>query len=177
MDLTGELFFTSDTHFYHTNIIQYCSRPFSSAVEMNQEFISQWNSVVKPNDTVFHLGDVALGCSEDRFDELFAQLNGTKILVVGNHDGGVVKRSSHWKEVAKNMVLSIGGYSIQLNHRPTFENFKDWDMFLYGHVHGRMEPTGTTLDVGVDSAKEHLGAFRPMSLSEVVTIMEKYERR
>ena len=50
-------FFTSDTHFGHANIIKYCNRPFSSLEEMNSTIIRNWNEMVKPEDTVFFLGD------------------------------------------------------------------------------------------------------------------------
>jgi calcineurin-like phosphoesterase family protein len=51
------IFFTSDTHFYHTNIIKYCNRPFSSVEEMNQKLIENWNNTISEHDTIFHLGD------------------------------------------------------------------------------------------------------------------------
>ena len=51
------IFFTSDTHFNHKAIISYCSRPFESVEEMNDRLIDNWNQVVKPSDTVYHLGD------------------------------------------------------------------------------------------------------------------------
>jgi calcineurin-like phosphoesterase family protein len=54
-----KVFFTSDTHFGHANIIKYCGRPFASVEEMNRELIARWNAVVGPRDTVYHLGDRA----------------------------------------------------------------------------------------------------------------------
>ena len=55
------LFFTSDTHFNHTNILQYCNRPFKIVDQMNETIITNWNNVVEPDDIVFHLGDFCLG--------------------------------------------------------------------------------------------------------------------
>jgi len=70
----AKVFFTSDTHFNHVNIIKYCSRPFSSVEEMNREMIARWNSVVGPEDTVFHLGDFAMGYSTE-WPSFLSQLN------------------------------------------------------------------------------------------------------
>jgi calcineurin-like phosphoesterase family protein len=78
-------FFTSDTHFGHKNIIKYSNRPFADVSHMNEALIANWNAVVGPLDTVFHLGDVALGPWED-WDKVLTRLNGYKVLVVGNHD-------------------------------------------------------------------------------------------
>ncbi|MCB0512609.1 MAG: metallophosphoesterase, partial [Bacteroidetes bacterium] len=85
--MTKDYWFTSDTHFFHENIIKYCNRPFSSAEEMNEVLIDNWNSVVKPGDIVYHLGDVTMGQkSHGQFSSLWTRLNGRKRLVVGNHD-------------------------------------------------------------------------------------------
>lgn len=50
----------SDTHFFHRNIIDYCKRPFKSVEEMNSEMIRKWHRRVKPDDIVYHLGDVGM---------------------------------------------------------------------------------------------------------------------
>jgi len=78
-------FFTSDTHFGHERIIELSNRPFRNVAEMNQALIDNWNSVVGPDDHVYHLGDVALGSFFESM-ECLTRLNGTKTLVVGNHD-------------------------------------------------------------------------------------------
>lgn len=78
------LYFSSDHHFYHSNIIEYCNRPFKSIEEMNETLIANWNEVVKPDDEIYYLGDFSLAM---RPVELFTKrLNGKKYLVPGNHD-------------------------------------------------------------------------------------------
>ena len=79
------IFYTSDSHFSHRNVIKYCDRPFESIDEMNKTIIDKWNQVVSKKDTVFHLGDVAMGKIAESLP-LVGQLNGYKILVPGNHD-------------------------------------------------------------------------------------------
>ena len=78
-------YFIADTHFNHENIIRYCNRPFENSNEMNEYIINKWNSVVNENDVVYHLGDVGFGNTEE-LKQLVGRLNGTKILIRGNHD-------------------------------------------------------------------------------------------
>lgn len=81
------IFFISDTHFGHKNIIKFEAtrpfRPFSTIEEHDEELIKRWNSRVTPNDTVYHLGDVAFGSTNIHLCSL---LNGRKKLILGNHD-------------------------------------------------------------------------------------------
>lgn len=79
------IWFSSDTHFGHENIIKYCDRPFKNVDHMNEVIIDNWNSVVSSGDTVYHLGDVALG-QIDKSLACVSRLNGYKILILGNHD-------------------------------------------------------------------------------------------
>ena len=80
--------FTSDTHFFHANIIKYCSRPFSGVEQMHSEMVGRWNSVVAPDDVIIHVGDLTAGLSNRREElkGLIRSLNGTKVLIRGNHD-------------------------------------------------------------------------------------------
>lgn len=82
------VFFSSDTHYYHENIIKYCSRPFRDASEMNVSMSEAWNSRVGPDDVAFHLGDVSAGLRDNAegLRSIVGSLRGRKILVRGNHD-------------------------------------------------------------------------------------------
>lgn len=78
------IWFTSDPHIYHTNVIKYCNRPYSSVEEMNEALVNNWNSIVMPEDTVYCLGDFSMAA---RPVETFSpRLMGKKYLVPGNHD-------------------------------------------------------------------------------------------
>jgi calcineurin-like phosphoesterase family protein len=82
-----ETFFISDTHFGHKNIITFDSlrpfRPFDTIEEHNAELVRRWNSVVRPKDIIWHLGDFCFG---RRWLDIAGELNGSKRLVLGNHD-------------------------------------------------------------------------------------------
>lgn len=78
------IFFTSDTHFGHINILNFCERPFKDTDEMDEVIITNWNNKVGKNDIVFHLGDFAFATNK-RWQELIHRLNGKIILVLGNH--------------------------------------------------------------------------------------------
>jgi len=80
----------SDTHFGHTNSWEKFKlpdgsplRPFTSTEEMDETMIERWNAKVKPQDTVYHLGDVVIN---KKYLHLVSRLNGRKILIRGNHD-------------------------------------------------------------------------------------------
>ena len=79
--MAGDIWVISDTHFNHSNILTFSDkvgnpvRAFSSVEEMNEIMIDRWNSVVKPGDKVYHLGDVLFG-DKEAFSRLWPRLNG-----------------------------------------------------------------------------------------------------
>ena len=77
------LFFTSDLHFYHKNIIDFCSRPFTNVEHMNAMLITYWNAVVEPGDDVIIAGDFIFSRDLDKLENILVQLNGNKFLVLG----------------------------------------------------------------------------------------------
>ena len=79
------IWFTSDTHFGHQNILKYTDRPFSSVEEMDEALIENWNNRVGDDDEIYHLGDVAL-CSPNKLRKVLARLKGKIYLIRGNHD-------------------------------------------------------------------------------------------
>lgn len=131
------IYIISDTHFFHTNMIAYENRPFKNAEEMNMYMIRKWNSVVKSNDTVYHLGDFAFSGTDDT-KAILEQLNGRKILVKGNHDRR--KTDTWWKRVGFDDVID-GGVILDnfflLSHEPMYMNKNMPYVNIHGHIHSK----------------------------------------
>lgn len=162
------IFFTSDLHFWHRNIIQYCNRPFASVEEMNEGIISNWNSRVSPTDTVYVIGDVSFGEASETHQVLL-RLNGFKHLIIGNHDRhGRHSRKhpfpwdQHFLSQHDYLRLKTGGHKFVLCHFP----FASWErgyVNLHGHTHGKYPSLYGQHDVGVDSNN-----FFPITVEEAV---------
>lgn len=175
------IYFTSDTHFGHHNIIRYCQRPFSCVEEMNETIIKNWNDVVGKDDIIFHLGDFGVGGSAE-WSRLLERLNGEIHLILGNHDLRAISTGfSRFKNIAMQKIIDIGNQRIYLNHYPFLcyggAYRKTWQLF--GHVHTNSANTGKDnqrlkmlfpmqYDVGVDNNN-----FTPVSFEQVKSIIAK----
>ena len=160
------VYFTSDTHFHHTNIVQYCNRPFADVEAMNAGMVAQWNARVQPSDTVYHLGDFAMG-KADLLDGTRALLNGRVILVLGNHDRTPSRmRQAGFDEVHKSLTVQMDGLTLFMRHIPPHpsEVIPYCDYFLCGHVHDAWVRQGKVINVGVDAG----GWNGPRTLSEIL---------
>lgn len=121
------LFFISDTHFWHKNVMKYTNRPFDSVEHMNSELIKRWQSVVKPEDTIIVVGDVFF-CGNGKARIIMEQLPGKKILVRGNHDNSARKMEKlGFDFVCESMVMKLGGEYINICHYPYRPSF--WERF------------------------------------------------
>lgn len=80
----SKVYFTSDLHFGHKSVIDYCKRPYKDLEEMHKSFIEIWNSTVEEGDLVYVIGDFSLNKKWSR--EIVPLLKGYKILISGNHD-------------------------------------------------------------------------------------------
>lgn len=171
------IYFTSDTHFGHAKIIEYCKRPFNSVEHMNEMLIQNWNQVVKPDDTVYHLGDFAMG-SKDKHKGYLDRLNGYKILVRGNHDGKPEKMlAMGFNEVHISLVREFEGKKVYMAHVPVGNDPyhkreyppeftptpPEHDVFLCGHVHEKFARVGNVINVGVD-----VRGFKPVTFGELL---------
>lgn len=172
-----KVWFTSDTHFHHRQIIRLSHRPFGSVDEMNRELIKKWNETIPKDGIVFHLGDFCMG-SYQQWDNILSQLNGRIYLILGNHDMQyfMSRFKNRIERVTQQMTIHVGDQIIILNHNPFLcyggESKNVWQLF--GHVHsGPLSIEGFDLprlkmlfprqyDVGVDN-----NCFRPVSFAEV----------
>lgn len=131
--MAEKIWFISDLHFGHKNIIQYCGRPFSSVKEMEEKLVENWNRRVKKFDRVFCLGDFAL-CGKEKIIDLGRQLNGRKILILGNHDGASLNTyyAAGFEMVSKFPILWEGRFL--LSHEP----INDCPYInIHGHIHDK----------------------------------------
>jgi calcineurin-like phosphoesterase family protein len=175
-----KLFFTSDTHFGHSNIIKYCNRPFKDSIEMNQELVKRWNEKVPDDAIIFHLGDFALTLNSKDTSHILNSLNGKKYLIIGNHEKCALAKEyivSLWEgiyDIAEIFVqdeeITYKEQHLVMCHYPmiTWNGSHRGSWQLFGHVHGGLSNKGiiqhhpAQMDVGVDTNN-----FLPYSYQEV----------
>jgi calcineurin-like phosphoesterase family protein len=187
-------FFTSDLHLGHANILMFCGRPGRDVDEMNELIIDNWNRVVTPEDTVFVLGDVAMGKLADTLP-LVSLLNGTKHLIAGNHDrvwGGHKKVSdvmwfryiteAGFTTINDGTIYTLpNGVTAILSHFPYEQDDRHGSKYaehhpqddgrtwlLHGHVHQEWQVRGRQINVGVD-----VWGMTPVSEDVIVDIIER----
>lgn len=156
-------FLISDTHFCHSAIIRMCARPFSDVREMDECMIASWNGVVRPDDTVIHLGDFAHRAEPDRLQKLFARLHGRKHLIRGNHDNAATQ-ALPWESQRDIAFASIDSQNLVLCHYAmrTWPKIRKGALQLYGHSHGRLPGNTQSADIGVD-----VMGFTPLRLAQI----------
>lgn len=169
-------YITSDLHFGHENIIKFCPKTrghFKDAAHMTSEMMRIWNETVDPEDTVYILGDVAFLPSQ-KAAEILNSLNGTKILIEGNHDRKALKDPVFrrcFKEIHKYYDTVYNGTFVVMFHYPIFDHNRagHGSVMLHGHRHG--SPTGIPgriMDVGYDATGKIV-----VELDSVIKDLEK----
>lgn len=165
-------YLTADTHFGHATMLHAdtCARPYASVDEMDEALISNWNSVVHDRDTVWHLGDFALG-DEHRIAKIWHALKGQKKLILGNHDvdkrGRVLPLLSRlpWASVSHAAEINHDGQRITLTHYAglTWNAEHHGAYQAFGHSHGKLLGMPGSVDVGVDTQD-----LKPISVEEFI---------
>lgn len=192
------VFYTSDMHFGHERIVELCYRPYGSVEEMNDALVYNWNQMVAPADTVWVLGDVAIG---SKGLANVSRLNGTKILVAGNHDSCWEKHKRwrravreymeagfsiiHTEGYATGYALGSGGEKVNITHLPyrgtgdhtLTERYSeerledDGKTLLCGHVHEAWQTKRTeagTLMVNVGVDQWNFAPVRQEELQAII---------
>lgn len=146
------IFFTSDFHIGHTNVIRFDGRPFKNVDEMHDTLIKNWNSVVSEEDTVFYLGDLSIRCPEKTVKWFVSQLNGKIHFLMGNHDRiRDISRLQRFERIYGDDT-TIGGATISIKDDDANRGYQDiimchysilsWNKshhnswHLHGHSHG-----------------------------------------
>ena len=188
-------FFEADTHWWHTNIIKYCNRPFANMEEMMNSMRAAHNQVVGPNDTIYHIGDVMFGNANNpshvqRLLDYLDSLNFKQMIIIpGSHDHELSKMrgalAAHFNKNKSVVLLADKLYHLRLETH--FQHYQEivlchWAMrvwhkshygtlHLYGHSHGNLfdDPNSLSMDVGVDTYKLHPNhlPFAPFSMEEI----------
>lgn len=168
------IYFTSDLHLGHNNIIRHCNRPFFSVAEMDAALIDNWNHRVHRDDTVYILGDLMFRNSLPP-EAYLEQLKGRKHLLIGNHDRDWIKKcdlSRYFESVEKLSFLSDGKQQMTLCHYPMMS----WPhmtrcYMVFGHIHNNTDAdywplirnSPLMLNAGVD-----INGFQPVTFEELV---------
>lgn len=164
------IWFCADLHFNHAAVLQHTSRAFFSIKDHDDEIINTINQFVKPNDTLYMLGDFCWQSSKAghyRQRIKCREIHG----LCGNHDSSSLRK--HFSSFEMLSIKKIGGRVISLCHYP-LASWSSWSyggLNLHGHCHNRLPKEIGRLDVGLDSAFAHFGVLRPFSLDEVFEIL------
>jgi calcineurin-like phosphoesterase family protein len=152
----------SDTHFFHANIAEYCSRPNG----WQDLIIENWNRWIRPDDIVFHLGDLALGKKESA-EALIPPLNGRLFLMRGNHDRRSV---AFYHGLGITLVKdpyrmeTNTGLKLAFSHRPIVP-LDPGQLNLHGHIHNNPTPGLGPRHVNLSI---EVRQYRPWRLSDIL---------
>lgn len=159
------IWFTSDLHFYHQNIIKYCNRPFNSVKEMNKHLLQYYNQTVDKNDTCYFIGDMAMLniTNLNKLSKIIQELNGRKILILGNHDDGkpFTYVNMGFESVHTSLILPEDNRFV-LCHDPACSIVDDNRYWIVGHVHRMFKKLNNCINVGVD-----VWNYKPINLEQI----------
>lgn len=188
------IYFYSDPHFNHKNVIDFCDRPYDTLEEMNNTMIQLYNQVVQKDDTCIWLGDCFWG-SKSSQKEILAKLNGKKILVIGNHDSNEKSMTNiGFDFVCRRLFRKIAGKKVWLSHYPAKISLlkyfwltkvkgykirhndrrialKNDEYLLHGHTHDKQKTkpyNKRCIHVGVDAWN-----FKPVSINQIERLLNQ----
>lgn len=200
------IYFTSDWHIGHANVINFSNRPFKDLDHMHRVLINNYNAIVPPNGLCYFLGDVGLAGS-DVLTKVFRKLNGTKVLIIGNHDGGVnSKYNVGFDVVLHGATMQIAGERVTLSHCPMRGKYREntenmrgsqpgdlWhgvnkekykifsideheDFHLHGHIHSPNSGKSKKIEGKQYDVGVDANNYRPVSISEIESWISLYNK-
>lgn len=174
------VWFTSDYHLFHSNIIKYCNRPYSNCFSMNKDIIDTINKKVNQDDLLFNLGDIGFNSVKYITDEL-SKINCDQIFVSGNHDRKslinalIEKYIVFEKQTILNVYFNDIHYKVHLAHNPDDIQYNNDEnnIFLYGHLHEKEVANRryNQMNVGWD----RFG--RPIELKEIILMVSNEKEK
>jgi len=177
-------FITSDLHLGHSNIAgpntsiwKEGYRGFESVEQMDDEIINNINRFVQPEDTLYVVGDFAMG-GHTRIPDYRRRINSQEVhIILGNHDAHIRKYADLFASVSESKTIFVNKQGIYLHHYAcrVWEGSHKGFLHAYGHSHGSIEhsPYGKSMDVGIDNAFKIFGAYRPFQAEEFMYLMHK----
>lgn len=153
--MSRDIWVISDTHWSHSNILKFTDKngelirgsKFKNISEHDWYMVEKWNSVVKPEDKVYHLGDVYMSASKGYMENLLSKLNGHKRLILGNHDNGRDQILQRYFEKI-DVWRKFPEFGLLLTHVPVHESvlsearFGRHTLNVHGHIHHNKSPDG-----------------------------------
>jgi calcineurin-like phosphoesterase family protein len=144
-------------------------------MEMNQYMIDAWNEVVKPEDTVYHLGDIAFKANPNNVCKILDSLNGTKHLIIGNHDKerDLKKYKDHLEtiKIYDEISYELNGkqYNFVLFHYPisSFNGAFRKTILIHGHVHNNTDYRYES-DFFIKNVSVEMINYRPISIEDII---------
>lgn len=167
-------FFIADTHFFHEQLLgdnDFAPRLFETVEAMHQVMIASWNQVVKPTDTVYHLGDVAMHPQYEKGNAavlaILTQLAGKIVFIKGNHDSRAffnylaehdpgVEGGPKFAFEDVGAIVKFNHHQYYLTHYPMLLGQTKNIRNLHGHIHHYSVPIADNINVGVDAPERSL---------------------
>lgn len=182
------IWLTSDTHFWHKNIIELGKRPYADLDEMHEALIKNWNDRVRPEDTIYVLGDMNFGSFKD-FEPIAKRLNGIKVLIRGNHDklsDGQYRKLGF--TVYHELTMKIAGQMCRFSHYPYAPPWYKrlfmgkhklrylerrparikGEILIHGHSHSPNKVYENSIHVGCEA-----WSCRPVKINEIESLINK----
>ena len=179
------IYYTADTHIRDQRVFDKCAKPFADLTEYANEIVRRWNAKVQPTDTVYVLGDIAEDTTADAI-ELFRSLNGTKHLIVGNHDAQLlpaIRASGIFASIDFIRVIEDSKRKVCLCHYPLMDwmEFNRGGYHVYGHVHNKTPLNGEAYaqikvyyaDKPAFNASVDVTGYEPVTLDEMIALKNK----